>query len=54
VEKSSFFFFKLPLSSLRGQILQADGVIFGAPTRFGMMCAQMKAFLDSMGGIWKK
>jgi len=31
----------------------ADGIIFGFPTRFGMMCAQMKAFLDSTGGLWK-
>jgi len=29
-----------------------DGFIFGFPTRFGMMCAQFKAFLDSTGGLW--
>ena len=23
-----------------------DAIIFGAPTRFGMMCAQMRNFLD--------
>ncbi len=30
----------------------ADGVAFGAPTRFGVMAAQMKNFFDSMGGLW--
>ena len=29
-----------------------DGVIFGIPTRFGMAASQMKAFLDSTGGLW--
>eukprot|EP00178_Gracilaria_changii_P023534 TRINITY_DN71195_c0_g1_i1.p1 TRINITY_DN71195_c0_g1~~TRINITY_DN71195_c0_g1_i1.p1 ORF type:complete len:215 (-),score=39.58 TRINITY_DN71195_c0_g1_i1:32-676(-) len=31
---------------------QADGIIFGIPTRFGMAAAQMKAFMDSTGGLW--
>ena len=26
----------------------------GSPTRFGMMCAQMKAFFDSTGSLWAK
>lgn len=30
----------------------ADGVIWGIPTRYGVMPAQMKQFLDSAGGIW--
>ncbi|RYG52525.1 hypothetical protein EON67_01045, partial [archaeon] len=30
----------------------ADGYLFAAPTRFGMMCAQMKAFWDTTGGLW--
>ena len=34
-------------------LLQADAVLFGIPTRFGMMCAQMKAFLDSTGTLWQ-
>jgi len=29
-----------------------DGIIFGTPTRFGMMCAQMRNFLDQTGGLW--
>jgi NAD(P)H dehydrogenase (quinone) len=31
----------------------ANAVIFGSPTRFGNMCAQMKQFLDSTGGLWQ-
>lgn len=30
----------------------ADAIIFSVPTRFGNMPAQMKAFLDSTGGLW--
>jgi len=29
-----------------------DGIIFGAPTRFGNMCAQMRSFLDQTGKHW--
>ncbi|MDD4102509.1 MAG: NAD(P)H:quinone oxidoreductase [Kiritimatiellae bacterium] len=29
-----------------------DAVIFGVPTRFGNMCAQMRNFLDQTGGLW--
>jgi NAD(P)H dehydrogenase (quinone) len=31
-----------------------DAIIFGTPTRFGNMCAQMRAFLDSTGSLWMK
>ena len=31
-----------------------DAIIFGAPTRFGMMAAQMRNFLDQTGGLWVK
>ena len=31
-----------------------EGVIFGAPTRFGNMCAQMRNFLDQTGPLWAK
>lgn len=30
-----------------------DGFMFGFPTRFGVMAAQFKAFLDSTGGLWQ-
>jgi NAD(P)H dehydrogenase (quinone) len=29
-----------------------DAIIFGTPTRFGNMCAQMRNFLDQAGGLW--
>ena len=30
----------------------ADSVVFGTPTRFGNVAAQLKAFLDSAGALW--
>lgn len=33
-------------------IVWADAVIFGSPTRFGSPAAQLRAFLDSLGGLW--
>ncbi|MEO8309350.1 MAG: NAD(P)H:quinone oxidoreductase [Pseudomonadota bacterium] len=30
----------------------ADAIIFGTPTRFGNMCAQMRNFLDQTGSLW--
>lgn len=36
------------------QLAEADAIIFGTPTRFGNMCAQMRNFLDQTGGIWVK
>ncbi|TQD77577.1 hypothetical protein C1H46_036882 [Malus baccata] len=35
------------------ELADADGFIFGFPTRFGMMAAQFKAFLDATGGLWR-
>ena len=34
------------------ELTEADGFIFGFPTRFGMMAAQFKAFLDKTGPLW--
>src|SRR5947209_13398373 len=34
------------------QLADADALIFGTPTRFGNMCAQMRNFLDQTGGLW--
>lgn len=36
------------------QLAEADAIIFGTPTRFGNMCAQMRNFLDQTGGLWMK
>lgn len=34
------------------KLLEADGLLFGFPTRYGSMAAQMKAFFDSTGQLW--
>ncbi len=34
------------------QLTDADAIIFGTPTRFGNMAAQMRNFLDQTGQIW--
>ena len=31
-----------------------DAIIFGTPTRYGNMAAQMKQFIDQTGGLWAK
>ena len=36
------------------QLEDADAIIFGTPTRFGNMAAQMRNFLDQTGGLWMK
>lgn len=30
----------------------ADAIVFGTPTRFGNVAAQLKAFIDTTGGLW--
>ena len=30
----------------------ADGVVFGTPTRFGAVSAELKAYIDSLGSLW--
>ncbi|XP_009783879.1 putative NAD(P)H dehydrogenase (quinone) FQR1-like 3 [Nicotiana tabacum] len=34
------------------QLVEADGFIFGFPSRFGVMAAQFKAFFDASSEIW--
>lgn len=34
------------------ELAEYDGFLFGTPTRFGNMAAQMKNFLDQTGGLW--
>jgi NAD(P)H dehydrogenase (quinone) len=36
------------------KLAEADAIIFGTPTRFGNMCAQMRNFLDQTGSLWLK
>ncbi len=30
----------------------ADAVVFGTPTRFGSVSAELKAYIDGLGGLW--
>ena len=53
VAKSSHF--KLdqaaPIATI-DELANYDAIIFGTPTRFGNMTAQMRNFLDQAGGLW--
>ena len=33
-------------------LVEADGIIFGIPTRFGNMCGQARSFFDGTGSLW--
>lgn len=33
-------------------LVWADGMVFGSPTRFGLPAAQLKQFLDTTGSLW--
>jgi len=46
-------FANVPLASV-DKLAEADAIIFGTPTRFGNMAAQMRNFLDQTGGLWMK
>ncbi len=35
-----------------GELANYDAIIFGTPTRFGNMAAQMRQFLDQTGSLW--
>ena len=35
-------------------ILWADGVVFGTPTRYGNVSAQLKGFIDTLGPNWQR
>ena len=44
---------KAPVATV-DELADYDAIIFGAPTRFGNMAAQMRNFLDQTGGLWMK
>jgi len=46
-------FAHIPVCTLE-DLSAADAIIFGTPTRFGNMCGQMRQFMDSTGGLWKR
>ena len=37
-----------------GELGRYDAIVFGTPTRFGNMAAQMRNFLDQTGSLWAK
>jgi len=43
----------IPICTLE-DMRTAAGILFGTPTRFGNMCAQMKAFFDQLGELWSE
>jgi NAD(P)H dehydrogenase (quinone) len=53
VAKASFYKLdqKAPVANV-DDLPKYDGIIFATPTRFGMMAAQMKNFLDQTGCLW--
>ena len=44
---------KAPIATPQ-ELADYDAIIFGTPTRFGNMAAQMRNFLDQTGGHWMK
>lgn len=42
---------KAPIATVT-ELGDYDAIIFGTPTRFGNMAAQMRSFLDQTGGLW--
>lgn len=44
---------KAPIATV-DELPQYDAIIFGTPTRFGNMTAQMRNFLDQTGSLWMK
>jgi NAD(P)H dehydrogenase (quinone) len=44
-------FAHIPVAEV-ARLAQADALIFGTPTRFGNMCAQMRNFLDRTTKLW--
>ena len=46
-------FANVPVAAV-DKLAEADAIIFGTPTRFGNMAAQMRNFLDQTGALWGK
>ena len=56
-EVAKQFHYKLdqqaPIATVE-ELADYDAIIFGTPTRYGNMAAQMKQFIDQTGGLWAK
>ncbi len=44
---------QVPVASIE-DMQWANAYLFSAPTRFGIMASQMRAFIDTLGGFWAK
>ena len=44
-------FAHIPIAEV-AKLTEADAIVFGTPTRYGDMCAQMRNFLDQTGELW--
>lgn len=42
---------KAPVATV-DELPEYDAIVFGAPTRFGTVASQMRAFIDQTGGLW--
>lgn len=43
----------VPVATL-DDLRNCDGLILGAPTRYGNMCGQMRNFIDQTGSLWQE
>jgi NAD(P)H dehydrogenase (quinone) len=46
-------FAHVPVATM-DSLAEPQAIVFGTPTRFGNMCAQMRYLLDQTGGLWAK
>jgi NAD(P)H:quinone oxidoreductase type IV len=46
-------FAHIPVATM-DSLAEPHALIFGTPTRFGNMCAQMRNLLDQTGGLWAR
>ena len=46
-------FAHVPVADPR-KLAEADAIVLGSPTRYGLVATQMQAFLDDTGGLWQK
>ena len=50
-KKAREAFAHIPIAKV-DDLADADAIIFGIPTRYGNMCAQMRNFFDQTGVLW--
>jgi len=53
-QKSGFKFDQAAPIAKVDELTNYDAIVFGTPTRYGNMAAQMRNFLDQTGGLWAK